>query len=81
MFEAARQWGGRARALPATLPDGTPLLLDNGQHIMLGAYAQTLARLARIDPQLLFPVRHRSAKAQEDLTVIRARAGLERAAN
>src|SRR5271157_6105421 len=41
--------------------------------------AQTLARLARIDPQLLCPVRHRSAKAQADLTVIRARAGLERA--
>ena len=37
--------------------------------------AQTLARLARIDPQLLCPVRHRSAKAQADLTVIRARAG------
>ena len=41
--------------------------------------AQTLARLARIDPQLLCPVRHRSAKAQADLTVIRARAGLVRA--
>ncbi len=37
--------------------------------------AQTLARLARIDPQLLCPVKHRSAKAQADLTVIRARAG------
>ena len=41
--------------------------------------ARTLARLARIDPQLLSPVRHRSAKAQADLTVIRARAGLVRA--
>jgi transposase len=41
--------------------------------------AQTLARLARMDPQLLCPVRHRSAKAQADLTVIRARAGLVRA--
>ena len=41
--------------------------------------AQTLARLARIDPQLLCPVKHRSAKAQADLTVIRARAGLVRA--
>src|SRR5213079_2630345 len=40
--------------------------------------AQTLARLARIDPQLLCPVKHRSAKAQADLTVIRARAGLVR---
>ena len=41
--------------------------------------AQTLARLARIDPQLLCPVKHRSAKAQADLTVIRARAGVVRA--
>src|SRR5437879_986546 len=41
--------------------------------------AQTLARLARIDPQLLSPVKHRSAQAQADLTVIRARAGLVRA--
>jgi len=41
--------------------------------------AQTLARLARIDPELLCPVKHRSAKAQADLTLIRARAGLVRA--
>src|ERR1700683_2137448 len=41
--------------------------------------AQTLARLARIDPQLLSPVKHRSAKAQADLTVIRGRARLWRA--
>jgi transposase len=41
--------------------------------------ARTLARLARIDPDLLGPVQHRSRKAQADLTVIRARAGLVRA--
>src|ERR1039458_3556901 len=35
-----------------------------------------LPRLARIDPGLLGPVRHRSAKAQIHLTVIRARAVL-----
>jgi len=38
--------------------------------------ARTLARLARIDPDLLGPVRHRSAQAQIHLTVIRARAVL-----
>jgi transposase len=38
--------------------------------------AQTLARLARIDPGLLGPLRHRSAKSQIHLTVIRARAAL-----
>jgi transposase len=36
-------------------------------------HAPTLARLARIDPELLGPVRHRSAKAQIHLSVIRAR--------
>ena len=41
--------------------------------------AQTLARLARVDPQLLSPVKHRSAQAQADLMMIRARAGLVRA--
>jgi transposase len=35
--------------------------------------ARTLARLARIDPELLRPMRHRSAKAQIHFTVIRAR--------
>jgi transposase len=38
--------------------------------------AQTLARLARVDPQLLRPIRHRSEKAQQDLMVIRIRAAL-----
>jgi len=38
--------------------------------------ARTLARLARIDPELLGPVKHRSAQAQIHLTVIRARAAL-----
>jgi transposase len=38
--------------------------------------ARTLARLARVDPELLGPVRHRSVKAQLHLTVIRARAEL-----
>src|ERR1700732_2963605 len=38
--------------------------------------ARTLARLARIDPELLGPVRHRSAQAQIHLTVIRARGEL-----
>ena len=38
--------------------------------------ARTLARLARIDPELLSPVKHRSAQAQLHLTEIRARAVL-----
>ncbi|CAH0191608.1 15-cis-phytoene desaturase [Massilia sp. Bi118] len=43
LFEAARMLGGRARAVQAK-----EALLDNGQHIMLGAYAETLALLRRV---------------------------------
>lgn len=38
--------------------------------------AQTLARLARVDPELLRPIRHRSEKAQQDLLTVRVRAAL-----
>jgi len=38
--------------------------------------AQTLARLARADPQLLRPIRHRSEQGQSDLLTIRMRAAL-----
>jgi transposase len=41
--------------------------------------ARMLARLVRIDPRLLAPVKHRSAQAQTDLMAIRARASLVRA--
>jgi hydroxysqualene dehydroxylase len=40
--EAGRALGGRARALPITLPDGSTTTLDNGQHILIGAYSETL---------------------------------------
>ena len=44
VYEAARAVGGRARALALALqlPDGKPALLDNGQHILVGAYRDTL---------------------------------------
>jgi transposase len=38
--------------------------------------AETLARLARVDPKLLRPIEHRSEKAQGHLMVIRVRASL-----
>lgn len=40
--------------------------------------AELLSRLARADPALLHPIRHRGEKAQRDLAVLRARAGLIR---
>lgn len=52
VFEAARTVGGRARAVAATLPDGTAAALDNGQHILIGAYTDSLRlmRLVGVDP-------------------------------
>ena len=41
--------------------------------------AQMLARIARLDPALLYPVRHGSTEAQEDLLRIKLRDSLVRA--
>ena len=35
--------------------------------------AEMLARIARLDPHLLYPIRHRGQKAQTDLAIIKAR--------
>ncbi len=45
LFEAGRTLGGRARAVEL---EGQRL--DNGQHILLGAYEQTLQLIARLQP-------------------------------
>ena len=46
VLEATDILGGRARALKGTLPDGSAATLDNGQHILIGAYSECL-RLMR----------------------------------
>ncbi|WP_426112613.1 hydroxysqualene dehydroxylase HpnE [Massilia sp. PWRC2] len=48
LFEAARTLGGRARAVSVKTSGAERVDLDNGQHILLGAYAATLALLARL---------------------------------
>ena len=52
VFEAARTVGGRARAVPGVLPNGAAATLDNGQHILIGAYTESLRlmRLVGVDP-------------------------------
>lgn len=42
LYEASRQAGGRARRVDWTITDSRTIALDNGQHILLGAYRQTL---------------------------------------
>lgn len=41
LYEAARHPGGRARSVEWQTGDGRRLMIDNGQHILLGAYHQT----------------------------------------
>ncbi|MEO8248025.1 MAG: hydroxysqualene dehydroxylase HpnE [Burkholderiales bacterium] len=49
VLEAARTLGGRARGLEVTQPDGgDTITLDNGQHIMIGAYSETLALMESV---------------------------------
>ena len=52
LFESSRALGGRARSLPSALPDGSQAVLDNGQHILIGAYTATLRLMQQtgIDP-------------------------------
>jgi squalene-associated FAD-dependent desaturase len=42
VWEASRQWGGRARAVAHEGSSGSHTVLDNGQHILIGAYTDTL---------------------------------------
>ena len=55
VMEAARTLGGRARALHTVDAAGQPLVLDNGQHILIGAYTETLRmlRLVGVKPGVL----------------------------
>jgi len=52
LFEASRQPGGRARAVTLPHPDGQTHTLDNGQHILIAAYTDTLRlmRLVGVNP-------------------------------
>lgn len=48
VLEAARVIGGRARAILGQRSDGAPLVLDNGQHILIGAYTDSLRLMRQV---------------------------------
>ncbi len=52
LFEASRTLGGRARRVPWIAGDGREIVLDNGQHILIGAYRETLNLLQRLEIDL-----------------------------
>jgi squalene-associated FAD-dependent desaturase len=51
LYDTARHLGGRARTVLHATPDG-PVPLDNGQHILIGAYHETLALMQRVGAPL-----------------------------
>jgi hydroxysqualene dehydroxylase len=51
VLEASRAVGGRARSLNVTMPHGTEATLDNGQHILIGAYSETLRLMREVGVQ------------------------------
>ena len=55
LFESARVAGGRARRVDSSLK-GQALALDNGQHILIGAYTETLRLMQTlgVDPASSF---------------------------
>ena len=48
LFEASKTLGGRARRVPWTTNDGREVALDNGQHILIGAYREALTLLRKL---------------------------------
>lgn len=73
MFEAARTLGGRARTIEL---DGRQL--DNGQHILLGAYTETLRVLRKtgvdVEQALLrLPLQMRYPEGKDGMTFIASR--------
>ena len=78
-LEAGGQSAWVSRHLEAL---GHEVLVANPSRMALGGRrrrktdrvdAEQLARIARLDPQLLFPIRHRSAEVQADLALLRSR--------
>ena len=52
VFEASKMLGGRARRVLWQTDDGRQTALDNGQHILIGAYRHTLALLTKLGVNL-----------------------------
>ncbi len=48
IYEASRIWGGRARALTLQGPEGQTWSVDNGQHILIGAYQACLQMMQAV---------------------------------
>ena len=78
-LEAGGQSAWVSRQLEAL---GHEVLVANPSRMALGGRrrrktdridAEQLARIARLDPALLFPIRHRSAECQADLSYLRGR--------
>lgn len=52
VFEATQALGGRARVVNGALPNGKTIAFDNGQHILIGAYSETLKLMQTVGVNL-----------------------------
>jgi len=70
--EVITEWGHEALVANPRLMEGSKRRKRKSDRID----ANKLARLGRVDPQSLYPIRHRSREVRQDLVVLRARDAL-----
>src|SRR5437879_13416863 len=70
--EVITEWGHEVLVANPRLMEGSKRRKRKSDRID----AHKLARLGRVDPQSLYPIRHRSREVRQDLVVLRARDGL-----
>jgi transposase len=68
------EWGHEVLVANLRLMEGSKRRMRKSDRID----ANKLARLGRVDPQSLYPIRHRSREVRQDLVVLRARGLLRR---
>jgi len=66
------EWGHEVLVANPRLMEGSKRRMRKSDRID----ANKLARLGRVDPQSLYPIRHRSREVRQDLVVLRARDAL-----
>ena len=72
MQEVITEWGHEVLVANPRLMEGSKRRKRKSDRID----AHKLARLGRVDPQSLYPIRHRSREVRQDLVVLRARDAL-----
>ena len=73
MRDVITEWGHEALVANPRLMEGSKHRKRKSDRID----ANKLARLGRVDPRSLYPIRHRSREVRQDLVVLQARDTIE----